>query len=70
MNDQSNTLNGTAFNLERFVDYADGSVVKKILLKKDIGNIAHALRAKAPFKMLLVMIRGEENAGEHLLPTV
>jgi quercetin dioxygenase-like cupin family protein len=30
---------GIAFNLETHVDYADGSVVSKILLKKDIGNI-------------------------------
>ena len=111
MNDQSSTLKGKAFNLEQFVDYADGSVVSKTLLKKEIGNItlfafdkgqglsehtapfdavvyildgkaeitiggqpqnvsagemlimpaniAHALQAKAPFKMLLVMIRGE-----------
>ena len=111
MNDQSSTLKGKVFNLEQFVDYADGSVVSKTLLKKEIGNItlfafykdqglsehtapfdavvyildgeaeitiggqpqnvsagemlimpaniAHALQAKAPFKMLLVMIRGE-----------
>lgn len=111
MNDQANTIKGTAFNLEQFVDYADGSVVSKTLLKKDIGNItlfafdkgqglsehtapfdavvyildgeaeiaiggqsqnvsagemlvmpaniSHALQAKTPFKMLLVMIRGE-----------
>ncbi len=111
MNDQSSKLKGKAFNLEQFVDYTDGSVVSKTLLKKDIGNItlfafdkgqglsehtapfdaviyildgeaeitiggqpqnvsagemlimpaniAHALQAKAPFKMLLVMIRGE-----------
>jgi len=111
MNDQSSMLKGKAFNLEQFVDYADGSVVSKTLLKKEIGNItlfafdkgqglsehtapfdavvyildgkaeitiggqpqnvsagellimpaniAHALQAKAPFKMLLVMIRGE-----------
>ena len=111
MNNQSDTLRGKAFNLEQFVDYADGSVVSKTLLKKDIcnitlfafdkdqglsehtapfdavvyildgeaeitiggqpqnvsagemlimpANIAHALQIKAPFKMLLVMIRGE-----------
>ncbi len=111
MNDQSSMLKGKAFNLEKFVDYADGSVVSKTLLKKEIGNItlfafdkgqglsehtapfdavvyildgeaeitidgqsqnvsagemlimpasiAHALHAKSPFKMLLVMIRGE-----------
>ncbi len=111
MNDQSSTLKGKVFNLEQFVDYADGSVVSKTLLKKEIGNITlfafdkgqglsehtapfdavvyildgeaqitiggqsqnvlagemlimpanipHALQAKAPFKMLLIMIRGE-----------
>jgi quercetin dioxygenase-like cupin family protein len=111
MNDQSKSPKGKAFNLEQFVDYADGSVVSKTLLKKDIGNISlfafdrgqglsehtapfdavvyildgraeitiggqpqtvaagqmlimpanvsHALQAKVPFKMLLVMIRGE-----------
>ena len=111
MNEPSGTLKGKAFNLEQFVDYADGSVVSKTLIKKEIGNItlfafdkgqglsehtapfdavvyildgmaeitiggrpqnvsagemlimpaniAHALQAKVPFKMLLVMIRGE-----------
>ncbi|MBW1810297.1 MAG: cupin domain-containing protein [Deltaproteobacteria bacterium] len=110
MSDQSDII-GKAFNLKQFVDYADGSVVSKTLLKKDIGNvtlfafdkgqglsehtapfdavvyildgeaevtiggqaqnvsagemlimpanIAHALLAKTPYKMLLVMIRGE-----------
>ncbi|MGM0644447.1 MAG: cupin domain-containing protein [Thermodesulfobacteriota bacterium] len=102
---------GKSFNLEKFVDYSNGSVVSKTLLKKDIGNITlfafdkdqglsehtapfdamvyildgtagitidgktqnvsagemlvmpanipHALKAVEPFKMLLVMIRGE-----------
>jgi len=111
MNDQSKSPKGNAFNPEQFIDYADGSVVSKTLLKKDTGNItlfafdsgqglsehtapfdavvyildgqaeiiiggqpqtvaagqmivmpanvSHALQAKAPFKMLLVMIRGE-----------
>jgi quercetin dioxygenase-like cupin family protein len=97
--------------LKQFVDYADGSVVSKTLLKKEIGNItlfafdkgqglsehtapfdavvyildgeaeitiggqpqnasagdmlimpaniAHALQAIEPFKMLVIMIRGE-----------
>jgi quercetin dioxygenase-like cupin family protein len=110
LSDQSDII-GKAFNLEQFVSYADGSVVSKTLLKKDIGNvtlfafdkgqglsehtapfdavvyildgqaevtiggkiqdvsagemlimpanIAHALTAKTPYKMLLVMIRGE-----------
>ncbi|MGD9106481.1 MAG: cupin domain-containing protein, partial [Desulfobacterales bacterium] len=39
MNNPSSTLKGKAFNLEQFVDYADGSVVSKTLLKKEIGNI-------------------------------
>ena len=39
MNDQSNTPIGNAFNLEQFVDYANGSVVSKTLLKREIGNI-------------------------------
>lgn len=107
----SNTVKGQAFNLKEFVDYSEGSVVSKTLIKKDTGNItlfafdtgqglsehtapfdavvniidgeaeisldgqtqtvaagqmlimpaniAHALHAKVPFKMLLVMIRGE-----------
>jgi quercetin dioxygenase-like cupin family protein len=39
MNDDATTLKGTPFNLEKHVDYADGSVVSKTLIKKDIGNI-------------------------------
>ena len=110
MNDQVNELRGNAFNLEQFVEYADGAVVSKTLLKKSAGtvtlfafdsgqglsehtapfdavvyildgearitiggdpntvsagqmlimpaNVAHALQADVPFKMLLVMIRG------------
>jgi quercetin dioxygenase-like cupin family protein len=30
---------GVPFQLADYVDYADGSIVSKILLKKDIGNI-------------------------------
>ena len=33
------TLKGVPFDLEKYVDYADGSVVSKTLIKKDIGNI-------------------------------
>ena len=110
MKDQVNELRGKAFNLEQFVEYADGAVVSKTLLKKSAGtvtlfafdsgqglsehtapfdavvyildgearitiggdphtvsagqmlimpaNVAHALQADVPFKMLLVMIRG------------
>ena len=39
MNEQAITAKGAAFNLENHVAYADGSVVSKTLLKKDIGNI-------------------------------
>ena len=39
MADQNTTPKGKAFNLESFVGYADGSVVSKTLLKKEIGNI-------------------------------
>jgi quercetin dioxygenase-like cupin family protein len=39
MNDNATTLKGIPFNLEKYVNYADGSVVSKTLLKKDIGNI-------------------------------
>ena len=39
MSDQASTPKGKAFNLESYVDYANGSVVSKTLLKKEIGNI-------------------------------
>jgi quercetin dioxygenase-like cupin family protein len=39
MNEQSSAQKGQAFNLENHVDYADGSIVSKILLKKETGNI-------------------------------
>ena len=39
MNDTSSAVKGKAFNLKESVDYTDGSVVSKTLLKKDIGNI-------------------------------
>jgi len=111
MSDTLSAVKGKAFNLKESIEYANGSVVSKTLIKKDIGNvtlfafdegqglsehtapfdavvyildgeakitiggqpqdvvggemlimpanISHALHAKAPFKMLLVMIRGE-----------
>jgi quercetin dioxygenase-like cupin family protein len=111
MSDSSSTVKGKAFNPAAFIDYANGSVVSKTLLKKDVGNVtlfafdsgqglsehtapfdamvyildgeaeivlggqpqtvsagemlimpanvSHALQASKPFKMLLVMIRGE-----------
>jgi len=39
MSDDTGTPKGKAFNLESYVDYANGSVVSKTLLKKEIGNI-------------------------------
>lgn len=39
MNDNATILKGIPFNLEKYVNYADDSVVSKTLLKKDIGNI-------------------------------
>ncbi|ABK18609.1 cupin domain-containing protein [Syntrophobacter fumaroxidans] len=111
MGDVSSAVKGKAFNLKGAVDYADGSVVSKTLIKADAGNvtlfafdagqglsehtapfdavvyvldgeaeitiggqpqnvvagemlimpanITHALQARKPFKMLLVMIRGK-----------
>jgi len=111
MGDVPSAVKGKAFNLKGAVDYADGSVVSKTLIKADAGNvtlfafdagqglsehtapfdavvyildgeaeitiggqpqnvvagemlimpanITHALQARTPFKMLLVMIRGK-----------
>ncbi len=39
MAENKETLKGVVFNLVDHIAYADGSVVSKILLKKDIGNI-------------------------------
>ena len=39
MNETIQKLKGTPFNLEKKVDYADGSVVSQTLLKKTTGNI-------------------------------
>ncbi len=39
MTDNTSTPKGIPFNLEKHVGYADGSVVSKTLLKKEIGNI-------------------------------
>jgi hypothetical protein len=63
MTENAGAPTGAVFNLADHVDYADGSVVSKTLLKKNTGNmpahIPHALHAVERFKMLLVMIRGE-----------
>ena len=39
MNDNAASLKGIPFHLEKDVDYAAGSVVSKMLIQKDIGNI-------------------------------
>lgn len=39
MSDQTSVPKGKAFNLENHIEYADGSVVSKTLIKKKIGNI-------------------------------
>jgi len=39
MSDTSSVVKGKALNLKEYIDYADGSVVSKTLIKKDIGNI-------------------------------
>jgi len=39
MSEQSTTPKGKAFNLEKHIAYAAGSVVSKTLIKKEIGNI-------------------------------
>jgi len=39
MTENTGAQKGVPFQLADHVDYADGSIVSKILLKKDIGNI-------------------------------
>ena len=39
MAENAGALKGLPFHLADYVDYAEGSIVSKILLKKDIGNI-------------------------------
>jgi len=48
MNDETAPLKGVPFNLGKNVNYADGSVVSKTLIKKDIGILhsLHLIRAR------------------------
>ena len=39
MAESEGVLKGVPFHLANYVDYSDGSIVSKILLKKDTGNI-------------------------------
>lgn len=67
MSDQSNTLIGKVFNLEKFIDYAEGSVVSKTLMKKNIGNITlfafdsgqGLSEHTAPFDAVVYILDGE-----------
>ena len=67
MSEQSNTPKGKAFDLADHVEYADGSVVSKTLLKKDIGNITlfafdrgqGLSEHTAPFDAVVYILDGE-----------
>ncbi len=67
MSNQAIAPKGKALNLEQFVDYADGSVVSKTLLKKDIGNITlfafdqgqGLSEHTAPFDAMVYILKGE-----------
>jgi len=67
MSDTSIAVKGKAFNLKESVDYADGSVVSKTLIKKDIGNVTlFAFDAgqglsehTAPFDAVVYILDGE-----------
>lgn len=39
MSDDAASLKGVPFHLEKHVNYADGSIVSKTLIKNDTGNI-------------------------------
>ena len=67
MNDNAATPKGIPFNLEQQVAYADGSVVSKTLLKKDIGNITlfsfdsgqGLSEHTAPFDAMVYILNGQ-----------
>ena len=67
MNDNTAAQKGVPFNLENHVAYADGSVVSKTLIKKDIGTITlFAFDAgqglsehKAPFDAVVTILDGQ-----------
>ena len=67
MKDQVNELRGKAFNLEQFVEYADGAVVSKTLLKKSAGTVTlfafdsgqGLSEHTAPFDALVYILDGE-----------
>lgn len=67
MDEANAQLKGTPFDLEKFVDYADGSVVSKTLLKKNTGTITLFAFDKgqglsehtAPFDAVVHVLDGE-----------
>lgn len=67
MNEQSSTPKGKPFDLASHVDYADGSIVSKTLLKKETGNITLFAFAQgqglsehtAPFDAVVHILDGE-----------
>jgi quercetin dioxygenase-like cupin family protein len=67
MDEANAQLKGTPFDLEKFVDYADGSVVSKTLLKKNTGTITLFAFDKgqglsehtAPFDAVVYVLDGE-----------
>lgn len=67
MSEQANTPKGKAFELADHVEYADGSVVSKTLIKKEIGNITlfafdqgqGLSEHTAPFDAVVYILDGE-----------
>ena len=66
MNDSKTAPVGAPFNLQKHIDYADGSVVSKTLIQKDTGTITlFAFDAgqglsehKAPFDAVVTILDG------------
>ncbi len=67
MSIQTTTPKGKAFNLVNNIEYADGSVVSKTLIKKEIGNITvfafdqgqGLSEHTAPFDAVVTILDGE-----------
>ena len=67
MSDKQTTPKGEPFHLDEHIDYAEGSVVSKTLIKKEIGNITlfafdqdqGLSEHTAPFDAVVYMLDGE-----------
>jgi quercetin dioxygenase-like cupin family protein len=67
MNDNKTAPVGTPFNLQKYIDYSDGSVVSKTLIQKDTGTLTlFAFDAgqglsehKAPFDAVVTILDGQ-----------